>query len=110
MTTGLTIADFKKCELRTAKIVSAEAIEGADKLWRLELEVGAEKKQIVAGIKKAYPDKTALVGKTIVIVHNLEPAVIRGVESRGMLLAAKDGDNLTLLTLDKELPSGSLVG
>lgn len=107
---GLTLADFKKCELRTAKILAVDAIEGADRLWRLLIELGAEKKQIVAGIKKAYPDKQTLVGKTVVVVHNLEPATIRGVESQGMLLAAKDAENMALLILDKELPSGSLVG
>lgn len=107
---GLPLADFKKCELRTAKILAVDAIEGADRLWRLAIDVGTEKKQIIAGIKKAYPDKEALVGKTIIVVNNLEPAVIRGNESHGMLLAAKDTEKMSLLTLDSELPPGSLVG
>lgn len=103
------LEEFKKLELRTAKILEAEEIPGADKLWKLKIDVGSEKKEIVAGIKAFYT-KEALVGRSIVVVNNLSPATIRGVESRGMLLAAKDGSGLSLLTADKEMPAGSVVG
>jgi methionyl-tRNA synthetase len=103
------IADFAKVELRTAKIVAAEKVEGADKLLKLQLEVGAEKRQIVSGIANWYKPEE-LPGKTIVIVANLKPAVIRGVESAGMLLAAKSGKELRLVTIDGEIACGAQVG
>ena len=103
------LADFKNVEFRTAKILEVEEIPGADKIWKLRIDVGAEKKSIVAGIKAFYT-KEALLGKNIVIVNNLEPAVIRGVESQGMLLAAKDGSKLTILTIDGDVPAGSAIG
>ena len=105
----ITLEEFKKAELRVAKILDAEEIPGADKLWRLTIDVGLEKKQIVAGIKLFY-SKEALIGRSIIIVNNLSSATIRGVESRGMLLAAKDNSELSILTLDKEFPAGSVVG
>lgn len=109
---SLTLDEFKKVELKVARIEAVEDVPGADRIWKLTIDVGGpEKKQIVAGVKAAYPDKAALLGKSVVVVNNLEPAVIRGVESRGMLLAAKDPEKgLTLLTLDRELPPGSVVG
>lgn len=100
--------DFKKVQLKTAQILKAEKIEGADKLLRLDVEVGNEKRQLVAGIALHY-EPEELVGKTIVIAANLKPAKIRGVESNGMLLAASSGENLRLLTVDGNMPSGSLV-
>lgn len=102
-------ADFKKNDLRTAKIMDVQEIPGADRLWRLLIDVGADKKEIVAGIKNFYT-REQLMGKSIIVVNNLIPTVIRGVESRGMLLAAKDETRLSLLTLDQDLPAGSLVG
>ena len=103
------LADFKKIELKTAKILEVAEIPGADKLWKLMIDVGTEKKEIVAGIKTAY-SREALLGKSIVVVNNLAPAVVRGVESRGMLLAAKGDTGPALLTVDGELPAGSPVG
>ncbi len=105
----LSLEDFKKAELRIAKILDVQEIPGADRLWKLLIDVGSEKKEIVAGIKKFY-SREALLGRSIVVVHNLAPTVIRGVESKGMLLAAKDGAELALLRPDKDLPVGSLVG
>ena len=105
----VSLADFKKAELRVAKVLDAQEIPGADKLWKLFIDTGVEKKEIVAGIKIFYT-RESLIGKSIIVVNNLSPAVIRGTESRGMLLAAKDGASLALLTLDKELPPGSVVG
>lgn len=107
--TELSIADFKKSDLRVAKIVEIEEIPGADRLWKLQLDLGSEKKQVVAGIKSFYA-KEALLGKSVIVVNNLVPTVIRGVESRGMLLAAKDDTKLTLLTLDQDIAPGSIVG
>jgi methionyl-tRNA synthetase len=105
----LALADFKKTELRVARVLEVSEIPGADKLWKLLIDVGSEKKEIVAGIKASY-SREALVGKSIIVVNNLAPAVVRGVESRGMLLAAKDGTSLSLLTVDGPLPPGSPVG
>jgi methionyl-tRNA synthetase len=102
-------ADFKRLELRTARILQAEKVEGADKLLRLDIEVGDEKRQIVAGIAQHY-DPEGLQGKTIVIVANLKPVKIRGLKSNGMLLAASIGKTLRLVTIDAEdAPSGAEV-
>ncbi len=105
----LTLEDFKKTQLRAAKILDAQEIPGADRLWRVDIDLGAEKKTVVAGIKKFY-SREELLGKMVVVVTNLVPSIIRGVESQGMLLAAKDGDKLTLLTLDKEISAGCPIG
>ncbi|MBN1557359.1 MAG: methionine--tRNA ligase [Lentisphaerae bacterium] len=104
----ITYADFEKLDLRTARIDSAEKVEGADKLLRLQIDVGGEKRQIVAGIARHYKPED-LAGRTIVVVANLKPATIRGVESRGMLLAASSGDTLRLVTVDGDVPGGSAV-
>lgn len=109
MSDQLAFADFKKADLRVAKILEVEEIPGADKIWKLLIDVGTEKKQIVAGIKAHY-SKELLIGKSIVVVNNLIPSVIRGVESQGMLLGAKDATTFSLLVLEKDLPAGSLVG
>ncbi len=102
--------DFVKVELRTAEILEAEAVPDTDKLVKLKVRVGEEQRQIVAGIKKHYQPEN-LVGKTIVVVMNLEPRTLKGLESHGMLLAATDSDgNLSLLTVDKAIVSGSKVG
>lgn len=105
----ITFDDFGKLALRTATVTAAEKVAGADKLLRLQLDVDGEARQIVAGIAQHYTPET-VVGKTIVIVANLKPAVIRGVESKGMLLAASKGKTLTLITTDGDMPSGARVG
>uniref|UniRef100_A0A7C6ED26 Methionine--tRNA ligase n=1 Tax=candidate division WOR-3 bacterium TaxID=2052148 RepID=A0A7C6ED26_UNCW3 len=104
----ITIDDFKKLDLRVCKIIGAEKVAGTDKLVKMDIDLGTERRQIVAGIGQAYPPGS-LVGKTIIIVANLTKAKIRGVESHGMLLAAVEGNNIALLTLDKELSPGSPV-
>lgn len=102
-------ADFEKVHLRTAKILVAERIAGADKLLRLELEIGTERRQIVAGIAQHYQPED-LPGRTIIVVANLKPRKMRGVESNGMLLAATTADNkLRLVTVDGESGSGCVV-
>jgi methionyl-tRNA synthetase len=98
--------EFMKVELRTAKVVAAEKVQGADKLLCLQVEVGGETRQVIAGIAKHYAPE-ALLGKTVIVVANLAAAKIRGVESRGMLLAASAGDAMRLLTVDGDLPSGA---
>jgi len=101
--------EFSKLDLRIAKIENVEEIEGSDKLYKLTINLGEEKRTLVAGIKKYYK-KEELVGKEIVVVANLEPKVIKGVTSQGMLLAAtsKNGD-VSLLVPDKEVEEGSKV-
>ena len=100
--------DFSKIQLRTARVLAAEKVEGADKLLKLQIEVGPERRQIVAGIAQFYKPES-LVGRTVVIVANLKPAVIRGVESNGMLLAATAGKELRLVMVDGEVASGAVI-
>lgn len=99
---------FKKVELKSAKILEAEPIPKTDKLLKLQIEVGQERRQLVAGIAQHYTPEE-LIGKTIIIVANLEPATIRGVESQGMLLAVHDGERLSLITSDRQVGSGKPV-
>jgi methionyl-tRNA synthetase len=107
--TTIEVADFQKVQLRTAEILSAEPVPGADKLLRLQIRIGEETRQIVAGIAKHYAPAD-LPGKTVVVVANLKPAKIRGVESNGMLLAASSGETLRLVTVDGTgLPVGATV-
>jgi methionyl-tRNA synthetase len=104
----LDIGDFQKLDLRVAQILSAEKVEGAAKLLRLQVDLGNDKRQIVAGIAEHYTPEQ-VVGTRVIVVSNLKPAVIRGVESRGMLLAAKAGKQLFLVRPDGELPPGAKV-
>jgi methionyl-tRNA synthetase len=90
--------DFKKLDLRIARIVAAERVEKTDKLMKLQIDLGTEQRQIIAGIAAWY-EPADLVGQKIAVVANLEPATIRGETSQGMLLAARDGDELSLLTV-----------
>lgn len=105
----VTIDQFRQTKLRTAEVIAAEKVEGADKLLKLQLALGEERRQIVAGIALHYKPEE-LIGKTIVIVANLQPSKIRGVESQGMLLAASNGGTLRLLTTDGLIESGSSIG
>ena len=91
--------DFAKVELRVAKVLEARPHPNADKLLLLQIEVGDVRKQIVAGIRQHYTPEQ-LVGKLIVVVNNLQPAVLRGETSEGMLLAATSGEKVVLLTPD----------
>jgi methionyl-tRNA synthetase len=104
----LTIEDFLRIDLRVAVVKEASRIEGADKLLKLLLDVGGQARQIVAGIAKAYqPDQ--LVGKRIVIVFNLKPAKLRGVESQGMLLAADLDGRPIVATFEEDVAPGTRV-
>jgi methionyl-tRNA synthetase len=104
----MTIDDFMKINLRVARVLSAERVEGTDKLLKLEIDLGAEKRQIVAGIALKY-EPEALVGKTIVVVANLKPAKVRGVESQGMLLAADAGQGPIVATFETDVAPGTRV-
>ncbi len=107
---GLVDVDsFFRNKLVVAEVLEAEKVEGADKLLRLQIDVGGEKRQIVAGIAMYYTPED-LVGKRIVVVKNLKPAKIRGIESKGMLLAAKKGKQLTLVTPEQDIEAGAEVG
>lgn len=101
--------EFKKIDMRVAKVLSAEKVEKTDKLLRLEVQIGEEKRQIIAGMAEFLsPDE--LVGKTVVVVANLQPAKIRGLESQGMLLAAEtESGELSLVTVEKEIASGAKI-
>ena len=100
---------FRQIDLRIAEVVAAEPVPGTDRLLRLQLRIGEDERQIVAGIAPKYTPE-ALVGRQIVVVANLEPANIRGVESRGMLLAAEGDDGAPiLLGPDVRVQSGSQV-
>lgn len=99
--------DFKKIELRVARVVVAEHIEGSEKLIRLEVELADEKRQIIAGIGKKYSPEE-LIGREIVIVANLEPRTLMGLESRGMLLAADDNGPV-LLRPDMDITPGAEI-
>jgi len=100
--------DFKKIDLRIAKILEAERVENSEKLIRLKIDLGEEKRQIVAGIGKFYNPED-LINKQIVVVANLEPRKLMGEESQGMLLAASDEDQISLLIPDQEIPTGAIV-
>lgn len=113
----MTFEEFKKVDLRVAKIISAEKVSDSEKLLRLEIDCGDKneagesvKRQIVSGIAKAYePEK--LIGREILIVANLGPRQLMGLESNGMLLAARDVDGLPVLLIpEKEVAAGERVG
>ena len=102
------IEDFKKIELRVAEITGAERVPGTSKLLKLEINLGSEKRTIVAGIAADYPPET-LPGRQVVVAANLEPKEVRGIKSEGMLLAADAGGMLSLATTDKKVPPGTLL-
>ncbi len=107
--TGLiSIDDFANIELRVAKILKVEKVKGADKLLKFQVQLGDERRQIVAGIAQHYTQEE-LIGKKIVVVANLKPAKIRGVESQGMLLAADDKGKLSLITIDRDIEHGAKI-
>ena len=105
----ISIDKFFETKLKTAKVLTAEKVPDSTKLLRLEIDLGGETRQIVSGIAEHYTPES-LIGKTIVVVANLAPAKIRGVDSYGMLLAAKSGKTLRLVTLDGDVPPGVQVG
>jgi len=102
-------SDFAKLDIRVAKIISAEKHENADKLYKLKISLGSEERQLVAGIAEFYSPEE-LVGKQIIVIANLEPKVVRGLESQGMLLAAEDSNGrVILLSPEKAIEEGSRI-
>ena|SRR3989338_3429033 len=104
----ITIEDFRKIELRVAEIISASIHPQADKLLVLRIRIGEEERTVVAGIRAHYTE-AELVGKKVVAVTNLEPAVLRGVTSEGMILAASNDQTLTLVVPEQEISGGAKV-
>ena len=106
----ITIDQFKEIDIRVGTVICAEEIDGADRLLKLLVDIGEEEpRQIVSGIKEYFEFKEEIVSKQIFIVANLESRTFRGVESRGMILAIKDGEGLSLLTVDKPTSNGLRV-
>jgi methionine--tRNA ligase beta chain len=104
----VTFDDFKKLEIRIGKVLSAEKVEGTDKLLKLEVDFSMEKRQIVAGIAESYhPDY--LIGKEIPVLMNLEPRSIRGIVSQGMILAVDVDGKPVLMHPEDEVPPGSII-
>ncbi len=104
----ITIDEFMKIQLKTAKVISAERVPKSEKLLKLQVSLGSEQRQIVAGIGKKY-EPESLIGKTIVIVANLKPAKLMGIESQGMVLAAGDSEVRGLATILEEVDPGTKV-
>lgn len=105
----ITFSDFQKLDLRAGTILEAVEVEGSGKLLRLLIDLGEEKRQIIAGIRKSYEADT-LLGKQVIIIANLEPRSLSGLLSQGMVLAAHDSDGLpVLLHPERQVPGGSIV-
>jgi len=104
----ITFNEFKKVDLRAAEILKAEKVAGADKLLKLEVDIGTEKRQLVAGIAQEYSPEE-LIGKKLIIVANLKPAVIRGIESQGMILAGVVDGKPIIPFFSENIPPGAQV-
>jgi methionyl-tRNA synthetase len=104
----ITIDDFFKVELRVAEVLSAEPVKKADKLLKIQLDLGTEKRQVVSGIAKFYSPED-LKGKKVICVTNLKPVKLRGELSQGMILAGEENGVLSLATIDQNLPNGTKI-
>lgn len=104
----INIEDFRKLELKVAEIKEVTEHPNADRLYVITVDLGDKTKQVVAGIRGSYT-KEALIGKQVVVVDNLEPAVLRGVESQGMILAASDEEGITIVAPERKAKLGSIV-
>ena len=104
----VTFDDFMKLDIRIGTVTAADKVEGADKLIRLELDLGGESRQVVAGMAPAYTPED-FIGRQVPILVNLEPRKLRGIESQGMILAADVGGKPVMIIPDKEVPPGSKV-
>jgi len=107
----ITFDDFKKVELKVGEIKTVEDIPGADKIYKVTVDLGGEERTLVAGIRQSYPEREKLIGKKVAVVTNLEPRAMRGVTSQGMILVAStpDKSSVVILTLDKDIPNGSTI-
>jgi len=103
-------SEWQKLDLRTGKILSVENIEGADKLYKLEIDLGKEKRTLVAGLKPYYKPEE-IIGKSCIVFTNLEPKTLKGIESQGMVLAAvsEDESKVRLLQPDEDIELGSKI-
>jgi methionyl-tRNA synthetase len=105
----ITYDEFKRMDLRVAHILAAESVPGATKILKLQIDIGTEKRQMVAGIAETYTPEE-LVGRKLIVIVNLKPAVIRGIESQAMLLAAITPDNKALIPFfDRDIDAGAIV-
>ena len=104
----INIEEFRRLELVIAQIKEVKEHPKADRLYVLKVDIGGEQRQLVAGIRPSYT-KEQLLGRYVVVVRNLQPAVIRGEESQGMLLAASDQDGISILSPDRQVQLGSPV-
>ncbi len=104
----ISIEDFAKVQMRVGQIIEAEKIEGSRKLIKLKVDIGSEVRQVVAGIAEAY-EAASLVNRKIILVANLKPARLMGVESNGMIVAASIGGKPVLATFTEEVPNGALL-
>ena len=104
----ITIDDFKKVELRVAQVIKAEPVPKADKLLKLQLDLGYEERQVVSGIAEHYKPEE-LTGKKVICVTNLKPVKLRGVLSQGMILAGSLDGQLALASIAESLPNGAQV-
>ena len=104
----VTLEEFKKLEIKVAQIKEVQDHPNADKLYIIIIDLGDKTKQIVAGIKGSYK-KEELIGKQVVVVDNLEPAVLRGIESQAMLLAVQDAKGICIVMPEREVQLGSIV-
>ena len=104
----ISIEDFRKIQFKIAEIISVSPHPNADKLYVLEVKVGDQQKTLVAGIRPFYSEDE-LKGKKVVVVDNLEPASIRGVESQGMILAASTKETLSIISPERPIPNGTNV-
>lgn len=104
----VSINKFKELDLRIAKILKAEKVDGSEKLLKLDIDLGDEKRELVAGVARFYSPED-LIGREIVVVANLEPKVLMGIESQGMLLAADVDGKPVFLKPDEEVPVGTKI-
>ncbi len=102
----ISIEDFLKLDIRLAKVLSAERVEGSEKLLKLRVSLGEEERTLMAGIAKHYSPEE-LVGKKVLMLANLKPRKIFGVESQGMVLALSDGENLSVIVPDRDIKEGA---
>ena len=100
------IDEFARVQMRVGQVVEAERIEGSRKLLKLTVDIGTEVRQVVAGISEAY-DPNDLLNKKVILVANLKPAKLMGVESNGMIVAASDGGRPVLATFNEDVPNGA---
>ncbi len=104
----ITFDDFKKLEIRIGKVLSAERVEETDKLLKLEIDLGTEKRHIVAGMAE-FLEPAHFIGKEVPVLVNLEPRTIKGIESQGMVLAVEVNGRPILLHPEEEVPPGSII-